>query len=167
MTVLVIPAFPGMGKTYFKSQHPKYTKQILDSDSSLFSWEYLKDGRVRNPHFPDNYLNYIKYMYDDLKTKPELSIDGLDKLAKGVTGIIFTSTHEDVLKGLKEYGIPYISFIPKNILSVLSRYAIRGDSAEFMSLITKNYDSFIESVRENSDMCIETNRTITEYLGGL
>lgn len=38
--VLIIAAFPAMGKTYFAEHNPEYTKQILDSDSSLFSWSY-------------------------------------------------------------------------------------------------------------------------------
>ena len=50
----VISAFPGTGKSYF---HQNSNLDILDSDSSKYSW--ISEG-VRNPDFPDNYMAHIK-----------------------------------------------------------------------------------------------------------
>lgn len=56
--VLIIAAFPAMGKTCFTEHNSRYTKQILDSDSSLFSWSYNRKG--------DKILNgTFKYLDDD------------------------------------------------------------------------------------------------------
>lgn len=158
--VLIIAAFPAMGKTYFTEHNSKYTKQILDPDSSLFSWIYPYKGnnRTRNPDFPTNYLNYIAYMYRNLQDYPVLKIEGLSL----VSGIIFVSTHSDVLKGLKQYDLPFISVIPSSKSVLMERLDTRNDPMSKM--IYENYDNFTESVTHNSDNFIASDLTISELV---
>lgn len=51
----VISGFPAVGKSYMFND--KSDLIVLDSDSSLFSWE--SEG-VRHPDFPNNYYNILK-----------------------------------------------------------------------------------------------------------
>lgn len=158
--VLIIPAFPAMGKTYFTAKNDKYTKQILDSDSSLFSWKYNEygEGRTRNKDFPKNYLNYIAYMYNELGKYPEMEIKGLS----GVSGIIFTSTHPNVLEGLNEYKLPFIAVVPNAKDVLLKRLKARNDPMEKM--IDENFDKFVNDVDWNSSRVIRSNLTISELI---
>ena len=57
----IVSAFPATGKTYYAERHPN----VLDSDSSSFSWispdGFLKrDERQRHPDWPHNYIRHIK-----------------------------------------------------------------------------------------------------------
>ena len=81
MRTRIISAFPGTGKTYYHKMNPETT---LDSDSSNFSWlEAPAGGLVRNPEFPNNYIQHIK--------------ENIGKYE-----IIFVSSHEEVRKALIE-----------------------------------------------------------------
>lgn len=157
-SVLIIPAFPAMGKTYFTEHNSKYTKQILDSDSSLFSWSYnnMGNGRTRNIEFPYNYLNYIAYMYKSLKEYPAIEIEGLSH----ISGIIFTSTHSEVLKGLNMYGLPFTAIIPNSKSVLMKRLKSRNDSMSKM--IEENYDNFTNDVKAISNSVIISSSTISE-----
>ena len=158
--VLIIAAFPAMGKTYFTEHNSRYTKQILDSDSSLFSWIYNHkgNGRSRNPDFPYNYLDYIAYMYKGLQDYPVIGIEGLPL----VSGIIFTSTHSDVLKGLRQYDLPFTSVIPKSKSVLMERLDTRNDP--MANMIYENYDKFTKDVADNSNSVIVSNSTISELV---
>ena len=158
--VLIIAAFPAMGKTYFTEHNSRYTKQILDSDSSLFSWSYNRkgNGRTRNPEFPYNYLDYIAYMYKSLQYYPVMEIEGLPR----VSGIIFTSTHSEVLKGLKQYDLPFTSVIPSSKSGLMERLDARNDP--MAKMIDENYDKFTKDVADNSNRVIMTNLTISELV---
>mgnify|MGYP000294488544 CR=1 FL=1 len=55
----IISAFPATGKSFYF----KHTGlEVLDSDSSLFSWS---EPEVRNPEFPQNYINHITFLIDE------------------------------------------------------------------------------------------------------
>ena len=156
--VLIIAAFPAMGKTYFTEHNSKYTKQILDSDSSLFSWSYSHrgEGRTRNPEFPYNYLDYIAYMYRTLQDYPVMGLEGLLQ----VSGIIFTSTHSEVLRGLKRYDLPFTAVIPNSKSVLMERLSARNDPMNKM--IDENYDKFTNDVKVNADSVIISSSTISE-----
>ena len=158
--VLIIAAFPAMGKTYFTEHNSKYTKQILDSDSSLFSWSYnyKGNGRVRNPDFPYNYLDYIAYMYKSLQDYPVMGIKGLPH----VSGIIFTSTHSDVLRGLKQYDLPFTAVIPSSKFVLMERLANRNDPTAKM--LDENYDKFTNDVKTIAGSVIISKSTISELV---
>ena len=120
MSAKIISAFPACGKTTYYKKWSQYSlenvwrirnngeqaynnlglpcgQKILDSDSSEFSWvkdEYGNNTSVRNPKFPQNYIDHIK--------EKMLTED-----------IIFVSSHEVVRDALKQNGIPYHIFYPK------------------------------------------------------
>lgn len=158
--VMIIAAFPAMGKTYFTEHNSRYTKQILDSDSSLFSWSYNHkgNGRSRNPDFPYNYLDYIAYMYKSLQDYPVMEIEGLSQ----VSGIIFTSTHFEVLNGLNEYDLPFTAVIPNSKSDLMERLDNRNDP--MAKMIYENYDKFTKDVADNSNRVITSSSTISELV---
>lgn len=158
--VLIIAAFPAMGKTYFTEHNSRYTKQILDSDSSLFSWSYNHkgNGRNRNPNFPYNYLDYIAYMYKSLQGYPVMEIEGLPH----VSGIIFTSTHSDVLRGLKQYDLPFTAVIPNSKSVLMERLDTRNDP--MAKMLDENYDKFTNDVKYNAGSVIISKSTISELV---
>lgn len=149
--VLIIAAFPGTGKSYYTSRRPYYSKQILDSDSSMFSWTYNFDAtRDRNKDFPRNYINYIDYWSYHLQKYPVMDSD-LPLELHEISGIIFTSTHKSVLEGLTKAHLPYYIAVPKNKDSVFSRYRSRNDTPEFIENMEKNYDQYMEDIKYVAD----------------
>lgn len=127
----VICGFPGVGKSKFVEINSDLYN-VLDSDSSEYSWMYDKDGNktnVRNPEFPQNYINHIKENI-------------------GKVDVIFTSTHDTVIKALMEEGIRFNIIYPdpmaRNIW--LNRIAERGSSNEFCEMLYNNWWRFMESI---------------------
>lgn len=148
---LIIAAFPGTGKSYYTSRRPYYSKQILDSDSSMFSWTYNFDGtRDRNTDFPKNYINYIDYWSYHLQKYPVMDSD-LPLNMNDISGIIFTSTHKTVLEGLTNAHLPYYIVVPKNKADVFARYNLRNDTPEFIENMKKNYDQYMADVKYAAD----------------
>lgn len=148
--VLVISAFPGMGKSYFTREHSNYSKQILDSDSSLFKWEYNNDGtRSVNSSWSNNYLNYIKYFSKEFKNYPAMDLikNPLNN-SYNISGVILTSTHKEVLEGLSRKEIKNSVLFPTSINDILPRLEKRNDSKEFIDMITDNFDKFINQIKE-------------------
>lgn len=121
----VVAGFPGTGKSYmFRNNTDNLV--LLDSDSSKFSW--ISKG-VRNPIFPQNYMEHIK---ENL----------------GVADVIFVSTHDTVIKALQENGIPFTLVYPAKELkeTYLANYEQRGNDAQFIEFIKSNWDNFITNM---------------------
>jgi hypothetical protein len=129
MKAMVISGFPGVGKSYvFKNNNGKY--KILDSDSSNFSW--IEKG-VRNPDFPNNYIQHIK--------------ENLDKV-----DVIFVSSHEVVRNALKNNNIKYTIIYPNIYLKAkyLENYRNRGNNFSFINMINENWDKFIIDIMSDT-----------------
>ena len=163
MSAKIISAFPACGKTTYYKKWSQYSlenvwrirnngeqaynnlglpcgQKILDSDSSEFSWvkdEYGNNTSVRNPKFPQNYIDHIK--------EKMLTED-----------IIFVSSHEVVRDALKQHGIPYHIFYPKKEQKErwICRFRERGNDEKFISFISDNWDKFIDGI-ENDDYPIK------------
>lgn len=140
MKTIIISAFPGTGKTYFYEKYKNSDIKVLDSDSSNFSWIKDKNGNnttERNPDFPQNYINHIKENI-------------------GKVDIIFVSSHDIVRKALKDNNINYINIIPYDSCKdeYLRRYRNRGNSESFISMMDKNWDSFIDSMIKDDTDCL-------------
>lgn len=161
MSAKIISAFPGCGKsTYYKmwskyslenvwcsknKDDPLYSKfnqnipmgeKILDSDSSLFSWIYDENGNktnVRNPDFPNNYIQHIK---DHLETED----------------IIFISSHKSVRDALRENNIPYTLVFPDKSMKqeFLDRFHKRGNTEEFIKFQNEHWDEFIDDMNNET-----------------
>lgn len=106
MNTKIFSVFPACGKTYLYEHQDEYGLKILDSDSSEFSWTYVSSGKdckgnlirgfekVRNPDFPNNYIEHIeenigKYDYIFVSSHKEVR-DALD-----AAGIDFTIVYPD------------------------------------------------------------------------
>lgn len=147
----VISAFPASGKSTYYREWSQYSKdnvwhggkrhneggglcgdKILDSDSSQFSWIKDENGDntdVRNPDFPNNYIQHIK---DHLETED----------------VIFVSSHDIVRNALEENNIDYYLVYPdKDLLEEwIYRMKNRGNNDKFIGFITSNWDKFIDEI---------------------
>ena len=89
---IVICGYPGIGKSWL---YRNSELNVLDSDSSKFSWIY-KDGEKtteRNPHFIDDYIGHIKANLID-------------------ADIICVSTHLEVRQALEKEHINFVTVYP-------------------------------------------------------
>lgn len=123
----IVSAFPGTGKSHYHRDHPETT---LDSDSSNFSW-VVKDGvKVRNPEFPNNYIQHIKENI-------------------GKYDFIFVSSHADVRNALKDSCIFFYLVYPQPECKdmYLKRYEQRGNNAEFVKLVDENWEQWLRQCR--------------------
>jgi len=121
----LISGFPGIGKShFFRVMQKDGSKKVLDSDSTNFSW--IEKG-VRNPDFPNNYINHIK--------------NNMDK-----ADIILISSHDVVRNALVQNKIPFILVYPdRNIKEeYIARYRQRGSDEKFVKLLEDNWDKFID-----------------------
>lgn len=128
METKIISAFPACGKTFFCKHH----SGVLDSDSSRFSWLKDEDGnntRVRNPAFPDNYIEHIKENI-------------------GKVDIIFVSSHKEVRDALERNNLPYTLVYPDISLKEewIRRLKARGDDEGFINFISENWETFINEM---------------------
>jgi hypothetical protein len=119
MRTKIISAFPGVGKTYYHNKHKDTT---LDSDSSNFSWIKDENGnntKVRNPEFPQNYINHIK--------------DNIGKYE-----YIFVSSHKDVREALLDNCIFFYLVYPDSIRKdeFIQRYKNYGFFQMVVNILT-------------------------------
>ena len=155
----VISAFPACGKTTYYKMWSQYSlenvwrkdkngeqayredgsivgEKIIDSDSSNFSWvkdEHGNNTNVRNPEFPQNYINHIK---EKMETED----------------VIFVSSHEVVRKALEENGIEYHIFYPRKDQKEewIRRFKERGNDERFIEFISTNWDNFIDDIENET-----------------
>ena len=126
MTV-VISGFPGVGKSFATCGSDV---RILDSDSSVFSW--ISPG-VRDPKFPENYMEHIRSN-------------------NGSVDVIFVSSHEVVRDALRENRIPYVLVYPRRDLKAeyIQRYRMRGSDEKFIEFISAHWDEFLDSIEKET-----------------
>ena len=150
MKTIIISAFPGTGKTYFYEKYKNSDIKVLDSDSSNFSWIKDENGNnttERNPDFPQNYINHIKENI-------------------GKVDIIFVSSHDIVRQSLYDNGIKYIVAYPDNDCKdeYLERYRNRGNTEEFINMMNKNWDKFINGMKNDKGAHIKWILGINQFI---
>ena len=113
---IVVSAFCGTGKTYI----------CKNSDKKFIEYECWK---YNDGNFPKNYI-------DDIKS------------SLGKVDVIFISTNSVVLNKLISIGIKIILVYPQIGLKhiYLDRYKNRGSSSDFISMISKNWDKWINEL---------------------
>lgn len=139
----VISGFPGIGKTFYKKNS---NLNILDSDSSKFSW--IEKG-VRNPEFPKNYIEHIKdsmYKFD----------------------MVLVSTHKVVRDALVENNINFLLVYPEIDLKeeYIERFRNRGSDDSFIKLFEDNWDTFIYEM-DNQKGCVVTKLKSGTFLSSI
>jgi len=127
---IVISAFPACGKTCYYKKHDN----VLDSDSSNFSW--IKDingnnTNVRNPNFPNNYIQHIKQNI-------------------GKVELIFVSSHQVVRDALRDNDIKYVLIYPDISMKDewIDRFKNRGNDDKFIKFIASNWNNFIKDMND-------------------
>ena len=138
----IISAFPGTGKSYYHKNHPETT---LDSDSSFFSWMIDEwgdkllglDGKpMRNPQFPQNYIEHIKSNI-------------------GKYEYIFVSSHKEMREALVDncllFHLIYPDFDDMDVY--IERYKQRGSPERFIDLVRNNWEEWIYELEDQED-CI-------------
>lgn len=124
---LVISAFPACGKTYAAKYLSERGVDVLDSDSSQFSWTTDENGnKVRNPRFAEEYIAHIKKNI-------------------GKVDLIFVSSHEEVRLALQENHIDYIFVCPDIKLKEqwIGRCFLRGNTTEFCRNLAEHWEEWI------------------------
>lgn len=149
MKTKIISAFPGTGKSHFHRNNPTIS---IDSDSSLFSWIYINNEKVRNPEFPSNYIKHIK--------------ENINK-----TNYIFVSSHKEVRQALHEANLDFYLVYPNiNQLELyISKYENRGSPKEFINLVKNNWNNWISELQEETNCTLIElhNTTITDIINSL
>jgi hypothetical protein len=143
MRTKIISAFPGVGKTYYHNKHKDTT---LDSDSSNFSWIKDENGnntKVRNPEFPQNYINHIK--------------ENIGKYE-----YIFVSSHKEVRDALLDNCLFFYLVYPDSLRKdeFIERYRKRGNDENFINLIEKNWDIWLRDMYWIGDGCERINMVL-------
>ena len=128
----IISGFPCVGKTYITKSVEFKHLEILDSDSSSYSWIDTTAGyKIRNPDFPNNYINHIK--------------DALGKV-----DYILVSSHKEVLSGLSSAKLEYHLVYPDRQLrtAYLDRCESRGSLPTFVGMLDSNWDIFLDDLEK-------------------
>lgn len=147
---LVISGFAGIGKSTLQE---RYTN-VIDLESSDFKWIYLDEetekmdkesrkgvsNRIKNPIWPLNYVREI------IKKTSEYDI-------------VLVSQDKEVRDCLMENSVSYIVCFPKKDCKeeFIQRYINRGNNDCFISLISSNFEIWIDALMEE-----ETNKIIME-----
>jgi adenylate kinase family enzyme len=143
---IIISGFPGIGKSYLTELYKDKGIIICDSDSSKFSW--IEPG-IRNPDFPNNYINHIKELIG--------KVDG-----------ILVSSHSIVREALAAANIKYVLVYPDKslYLKYLKRYVKRNNDTEFIINMAKLFHTFVNQC-DNDMNAIRYKMTEDNYLSDI
>lgn len=125
MITKIISGFPGVGKSYLGKRSDNEVK-VLDLESSNFKGENRWE----------DYKNEIKNQV-------------------GKVDVLFVSSHKETRKILSELGFNFYLVYPDRSLEdeYLRRYTERGSSQEFIDMMDKNFDLFIDSIENEEVRC--------------
>ena len=139
----IISGFPGIGKSFLSTEYKNL--DIIDSDSSLFSWTITDGTKVRNPDFPNNYLNHI--------------VSNIGKV-----DVIMVSSHKDVRNILNQNEIKAYLVYPDRSLKdeYVERYKLRNSDEKFIEFISNNWDNFMDEL--DAENMIKIVLTSGQYL---
>lgn len=119
------------------SEELNVIKKEWDSEPHLLSGDmYINQIRdeeikVRNPDFPENYINHIKENV-------------------GKVDYIFVSTHDIVRRALREAGIDFTIVFPEQSLKEewIGRCFLRGSGEKFCQLVADQWDDWMLQMEE-------------------
>lgn len=137
MMTKIISGFPGVGKSHLGKRSDNEVV-VLDLESSDFKGENRWE----------DYKNEIKNQI-------------------GKVDVLFVSSHKETRKILSELGLNFYLVYPDKSLKdeYLRRYAERGSSQEFIDMMDKNFDLFIDSIENEEVRCAKIKLTgKNEYL---
>jgi hypothetical protein len=128
---MIISAFPCCGKSFYSKEH----NNSLDLESSAFSWMESHGTKIRNPDFPNNYVDALmsvqeKYDY------------------------IFVSSHSSVRVALKNFKIDYALVYPDNTPECYQEWKRRcyerGTKTLWDALLSSCWANLIHSCQQDN-----------------
>lgn len=137
MMTKIISGFPGVGKSHLGKRLDNEVK-VLDLESSDFKGENRWE----------DYKNEIKNQV-------------------GKVDVLFVSSNTETRKILSELGLNFYLVYPDKSLKdeYMRRYRERGSSEEFIDMMDKNFDLFIDSIENEEVRCAKIKLTgEDEYL---
>ena len=137
MMTKIISGFPGVGKSHLGKRSDNEIV-VLDLESSDFKGENKWE----------DYKNEIKNQV-------------------GKVDVLFVSSHKETRKILSELGLNFYLVYPDRNLKdeYLRRYTERGSTEEFIDMMDKNFDLFIDSIENEEVRCAKIKLTgENEYL---
>lgn len=129
---MVISGFPGIGKSWLFANADALNIKATDSDSSAFSWVKTSEGTtIRNPEFPDNYIEHIKEVEKE-------------------NDIVMVSSHKEVRDALLKNNIKFVLVYPHISLKneYIKRYTNRGNKEGFIYLLENNWEKWISEIEK-------------------
>ena len=131
MMTKIISGFPGVGKSHLGKRSDNEIV-VLDLESSDFKGENR---------------------WEDYKSEIKNQIGKVD--------VLFVSSHKETRKILSELGLNFCLVYPDRSLKdeYLRRYRDRGSSEEFIEMMDKNFDLFIDSIENEEVRCAKIKLT--------
>ena len=143
----IISAFPCCGKSYFVNHNTKY--HCIELDSSIYSWMVINGTKIRNPDFPENYIEQIKTHL--------FSFD-----------VIFISSHVSVRTALRYSKLPYILVYPNNTPECFEEWKrraySRGSMALWDTVLGPCWTHFLHSCKGDTGASIHYRLQSDEYI---
>lgn len=164
--ILIISAFPGMGKSFFANEVKRKREEcsneigsdvdIIDFESSDFHWIQDAEGhKSLNPEWPENYFQAIKDIIAKAISYEKRYEDFLELKVKPT--IILTSSHHEVITGLynmtvlnPQHHINYCVVVPTKdrLDEFVESYEKRGNTHEFIELLKANWNKWLDEIDE-------------------
>ena len=136
---IIISGFAGIGKTTLQKKYPN----VIDLESSDFKWIYDDEdtkqmdkekrkgvaNRIQNPEWP---LNYVKEIMQ--------KVNEYD--------IVLTSQDFDLRQCLRDNICEYYACFPTKECKeeYIKRYTDRGNNEKFITLVSQNFESWIDAL---------------------
>ncbi len=155
---IIISGFAGIGKTTLQ----KNNKDVIDLESSDYKWIYLDNdtksmnkeerkgatNRIQNPMWPINYVREI------IKKASEYDI-------------VLISQDLEVRECLRDNKCKYYVCFPKKECKneYIERYKNRGNNEKFISLVSENFESWIDALmNEENKLIMEPGEYLEDTL---
>ena len=139
---MIVAGFSGIGKSYFAILHPDITIDFV-----CMPYKYFLDPKVP---FDESSKADL-----EMEMRPEWPLNYFEAIKNCPTDkIILIPSDTGVLRLLKNDGIPYYLCYPTNTKKAKKvyreRFIKRGNSQEFLSIFIGEWDTFMDSLREDT-----------------
>lgn len=149
---MLVAAFTGTGKSFYCQMFFGEMQNInaFEIDSNLRVCSDSDSSKFDKSHFPANYIEHIK-----------------EKINEGYWRI-FISSHKEVRDALVLNQLPFVLIYPSKELKsdYIDRYKERGSSEKFIKLISDNWDSWLDELK-NQKGCYHIELKKGQYISNV